>query len=100
MEMSEEEYRHGLECERKLYAWCLERWGGCSAEDAEQRAAQFYCYKPPDARSRVLVFHRPAWDWAMFHIHGDGYWRTRPELAQPPAEYDREYERIYGTTLT
>jgi hypothetical protein len=95
--MNEEEYRRCLDCERRLYAWCLVSWGGCTTEQAERNAQEFYVYEPPEQKHRELVFHDSAWGWAMFHIHGDGYWSKRPELQRPPAEFNREYDRVYGS---
>ena len=94
--MSEEVYCRCLDCERLLYAWCLSKSGGWTAEEPERKAREFYEYEPPDSKHRDLVFHKSAWDWAMFHVHGDGYWIRRPELAKPPEDFDREYDRVYG----
>ena len=94
MEMTEEEYLRALERERKLYMWCLERWGGCTAQDAKDQASRKYPYQPPDAPFRGLIMHDSAWHHAMYRIHGNCYWIDHPELAQPPKEYNREYERL------
>jgi hypothetical protein len=93
MELTEDTYRRKLESGRRMFAWCFERVGGRTAQEAEQAANEFYRYEPPEQEHRWLVFHEEAWHWAMGRLFGSDYFRTHPEYARPSAEYDRESER-------
>lgn len=85
---TEDEYVDYLQRERRLFAWTLQNYGEFSPADAEREANKFYEYEPPSTEVRGLVFHDEAWHWAMLTIHGEGYWRSRPELEQPSREYN------------
>ena len=85
--MDEVEYKAYLEGERKLYAWCLETYGGFDKKTAIEEAEEFYHYESRDNQYRGLVFHDEAWHWAMMRIFGDMYWKSKPELEKPPTEY-------------
>jgi hypothetical protein len=92
--MTEEEcYLQTLQHQRHLYRWCLQHVGEQSAEEAHQAAEAFYPYQVSTETYRELVFHDEAWHWAMLHLHGEGYWRTKPELAEPSAAYEKESQR-------
>lgn len=84
---TEAEYLANLGDERRSFAWALCNYGGFSAADAHAEALAFYPYEEPGTSYRGLIFHDEAWHWAMLRIHGEGYWRTHPELEQPPREY-------------
>lgn len=84
---TEEEYLAYLKNERRLFAWTLRKHGNYSTEEAEKQAMEFYEYEQPTNPYRELIFHDPAWHWAMIAIHGHGYWWDRPELWPPPDEY-------------
>lgn len=86
----EAEYRATLEWQRHLFAWCLVQLGGYSAEVAERKTMECYPYEAPDDPARGIMFHDMAWHYAMLLIHGSFYWRSRPDLAFPSAEYNRE----------
>ncbi len=66
----------------------MQRYGGLSAAQAQAAALERYPYEAADAPYRGMIFHDPAWHWAMLRIHGDNYTREHPELMNPPAEYD------------
>ncbi|MEU3710239.1 hypothetical protein [Streptomyces catenulae] len=87
MTWTETEYRAYLAEERRLYAWVLCRYGDRTPEEARAAALGRYPYEPAEAPLRGLVFHDEAWHWAMLTLHGEGYWRRHPELADPPAAY-------------
>ena len=88
MTWSEAEYAAYLEGERRRFAWTLREYGASSAREAQEAALTRYPYEPPDAPYRGLIFHDEAWHWAMLHIHGDQYWQSRPDLENPPPEYE------------
>lgn len=88
----EASYLDGLEHERHMYAWCSMRHGGRSPEAAAREAAAFYAYEPASNETHDLVFHDPAWDWAMLHLHGNCYWLSERTLETPTAEYWAESE--------
>ena len=90
MRWTEAEYVAYLEAERHLFAWCLERYGGVSKEEAVKQALVRYPYQPAGTRLRGLIFHDQAWYWAMLHIKGQFYWMVNPELGRPSDEYDEE----------
>lgn len=90
----EQGYLECLEHERHMFAWTLHRFGGMPANEAEGQALQHYPYQPPDHKFRGLVMHDQAWHWAMLMLHGDGYWRTNPDLQHIPAEYEQESDRF------
>ena len=92
----EAEYTRYLEGERRLFAWCLVRFGGYSPDAAEGKALERYPYEPITEPYRGLIFHELAWDWAMRLLFGDGYWFRRPELAESLQEWRLEYEREAG----
>ncbi|MEU9862976.1 hypothetical protein AB0D99_19110 [Streptomyces sp. NPDC047971] len=87
--MDEEEYVSYLASERRGFAWVLHRYGGRTKAQAGAEAVEFYAYKPPDRPYRDLVFHDSAWHWAMGRVFGDFSHLERPELAEPPVEYER-----------
>nr|WP_203607475.1 hypothetical protein [Streptomyces sp. SID11385] len=84
----EEEYRTSLREERAAFAWVLERYGARTPAEARAEALTAYPYEPPEAPYRDLVFHDPAWHWAMLHLHGAHYWHESPELLHPSREYE------------
>lgn len=86
-EDEEEEYLRYLEGERRAFAWVLRTYGTLDPHRARDESLKRYPYQPPDAPFRGLIFHDEAWHWAMLHLQGEGYWRTRPDLAHPPQEY-------------
>ena len=89
-------YTRYLESERRLFAWCLVRFGGHSSQVAESKALERYPYESPTEPYRGIMFHNLAWDWAMIELFGDGYWQRRPELATQWKEWRQEYEREAG----
>lgn len=84
---TEAEYLEILRTERRLYAWVMHRHGGLTQTQAETAALARYPYETAEAPFRGLIFHDPAWHWAMSALHGQSYWSEHPELAQPSAEY-------------
>lgn len=86
----EQEYCLYLAAERYLFAFVLGEHGGFSVAEAEREALLRYPYEPPEAEYRGLIFHDEAWHWAMLRLHGEGYWRERPELSEPSPAYRRE----------
>lgn len=84
---TEHAYRRTLEAERRSFAWVLRTYGGQTPARARAEALARYPYEPPGAPYRGLIFHDEAWHWAMLHLHGEGYWRDRPDLARPPGAY-------------
>jgi len=92
----ETEYNQYLAEERRLFAWCLVRFGDHTAEEAERKALERYPYEEPTEPYRGLVFHSLSWDWAMIELFGHGYWHKRPELADRLKEWRVEYEREAG----
>lgn len=93
---TEEEYVSYLRSERRLYAWCLVRYGEMLKEDAACLADALYEYEASDDPSRGLVFHDEAWHWAMLKVFGDMYWVANPERLKPSVEYRAEALRIEG----
>ena len=91
---TEEEYVSYLRSERRLYAWCLIRYGGKSKNEAASLAEAFYEYEEPGDPYRELVFHDEAWHWAMLKVLGEGYWMVNPGWETPNAEYRAEALRI------
>ncbi|HET6397207.1 MAG TPA: hypothetical protein VFF91_10250 [Pseudoxanthomonas sp.] len=83
---TEAEYLAYLAHERRMYAWVLERYGAFPPAEARAAALACYPYEAP-GRLRGLAFHDEAWHWAMLRLHGEGYWRTHPGLADPPQAY-------------
>jgi hypothetical protein len=83
----EGEYLEYLWGERRRFAWVMRRYGGLAQVAAELSALRRYPYEVSGAPHRGLIFHDEAWHWAMLRIHGDGYAREHPGLAQAPAEY-------------
>ena len=94
--LTEEEYVSYLRSERRLYSWCLVRFGGVLQETAEGLASAFYEYEAPDDGFRGLLFHDEAWHWAMLRVFGEGYWIDNPEREKPSVEYRAEALRIEG----
>src|SRR5262245_47348835 len=93
----EEDYFDHLELERHMFAWTLMHFGSVPPETARQRALRFYVYEPPDAVCRGFVFHDEAWHWAMIALHGNMYWRARPDLVFAPHEYRQQSARFSAT---
>lgn len=73
-----------------MFAWCLVNCLDKSRDEATDAALAFYAYEPAIDAYRGLVFHDEAWHWAMRRFVGEGYWRNRPDLAEPSAEYRAE----------
>lgn len=90
---NEAKYLQCLNEERKMYAWCLTKYGDYSPEKAHQEANEFYEYEPKEDEYRGLVFHDNAWHWAMLKIYGEQYWIKHPEMANETEEYIREESR-------
>jgi len=90
----EEEYLKYLDTERRLYAWCLVRYGKYDEIKAKNEALEFYEYEGADEKVRGLVFHDQAWHWAMQKLHGDLYWKECPELESPSSEYEKEARNL------
>ncbi|WP_432139587.1 MULTISPECIES: hypothetical protein [unclassified Streptomyces] len=88
MTWTEDEYVRYLAGERRRYAWVMQRYGGMTPTRAGEAAMEMYPYEPCDAPYRGLAFHDEAWHWAMSGLFGDRYIVERPELANPPAEYE------------
>jgi hypothetical protein len=65
-----EGYEQYLEMERHLFAWCLIRLGGFSAESAAAESMSRYPYEPANALYRGMIFHRDPWTWAMWRLFG------------------------------
>jgi hypothetical protein len=93
---NEEDYVAYLNAERKLFAWCLEKYGQHSATKAEDEALSFYPYEPTSDSHRGLVFHDEAWHWAMLKVHGAMYWKEHPELQSPSEDYKRESKKLHN----
>jgi len=93
---NEAEYTQYLADERRLFAWCLVRFGKVTPEEAERKAHDRYPYEGPTEPYRSLVFHNLSWDWAMMELFGHGYWVNRPELAGQLAQWRLEFEREAG----
>ncbi|MFE0731139.1 hypothetical protein ACFW2X_23410 [Streptomyces antibioticus] len=83
-EWDEGEYAALLEAERRDYAWIMGRYGGLSPSESRAAALEWYPYEPRGATCRGLVFHDPAWHWAMSALYGDDYTRDAPDLGRPP----------------
>jgi hypothetical protein len=90
----ESEYLESLNYDRHMFAWCLVAFGKVPGPIARSRAEAFYPYESTTAELRGLVFHDEAWHWAMLQILGEQYWRERPELKYPSADYQAESQRI------
>ena len=90
---NEKEYADYLAHERHMFAWCLVTHGGFTHATALARAEQRYPYEAPTEPHRGLVFHDEAWHWAMLTLFGEQYWRSRPELQSPSADYRTESTR-------
>lgn len=84
---SEADYRRTLEVERRGFAWVLCTFGKLDPDHARGEAHKRYPYEPPETPYRGLIFHDESWHWAMLYLHGEGYWRTRPDLADPSSQY-------------
>ena len=76
-----------LHLERRCFAWVMERYRGLTPTQAEPAARDWYPDKLAETPWGDMVFHDPAWHWAMTVIHGHMYWLGHPELENPPAEY-------------
>jgi hypothetical protein len=92
----EDEYLSYLDAERRLFAWCLVRFGRYSQVDAAKRANARYPYESSQEPYRWVMFHNLAWDWAMLELYGSGYWRSSPELAQPSDQYREKSDRLHS----
>jgi hypothetical protein len=84
---SETQYTEYLNDERRLFAWCLVKYGAVHPAEAQNAAERRYPYESADDPYRGHIFHDEAWHWAMLHIFGAGYWRTRPHFKSPSPEY-------------
>lgn len=100
--MNRKEYREEAEYiiyllhERRLYAWCLQRFGDVQAAEAYRAAGELYPYRPFSQPEREAIFEEEAWHWAMSKLHGLHYFEDNPQLAQPNSAYRRESDRIFG----
>ena len=86
----EAEYGRYLDVERHMFAWCLVQFGGVDPTAASVRAEQRYPFEVPGTRNRGIIFHDLAWHYAMLELHGNMYWKARPDLERAPAEYEAE----------
>ncbi|MCE9566688.1 MAG: hypothetical protein K8U57_32090 [Planctomycetes bacterium] len=93
---NEAEYNRYLANERRLFAWCIVRFGNHTSEEAERKALDRYPYEGPTEPHRGLVFHNLSWDWAMTELFGDCYWVHRPDLAGQLEQWRLEFEREAG----
>ena len=92
----EAEYIIYLLHERRLYAWCLQKFGSVAVEEAYREAGELYKYHPFGIEARESIFEEEAWHWAMSKLYGNYYFETHPSLAHPNAAYRRESDRIFG----
>lgn len=92
----EAEYIIYLLHERRLFAWCLMRYGEFDVAEAYREAAKLYPYYSAIQMDREDVFHEEAWHWAMVKLFGNNYTKEYPTLAHPPYEYQEESDRIFG----
>jgi hypothetical protein len=92
-EFTEEGYLRSLASKRRLFAWCFVNVGGRPEQEAWEAAFAFYTYTPPEVEFRWIMFHERAWAWAVQQLFGSDCFQTRPELAQPSAEYEREAQQ-------
>ena len=92
----EEEYCRYLNAERRGYAWVLSESGGLTPGAARAAALTQYPYERADQAQRGQVFHDEAWHRAMLRLHGELYWRTRPELLHPPVDYESVWDSGYA----
>ena len=90
---TEQEYLEILSHERHMFAWCLVTYGDALQAEADAQALLRYPYEPAEEKFRGLLFHDEAWHWAMLHLFGEGYWRSRPELESSSREYKKESSR-------
>lgn len=100
--MNREQYREEAEYityllhERRLFAWCLMRYGEIETAVAYREALTFYPYKPIVQTKRETVFEEEAWHWAMIRIFGTSYSQNAPQMIHPPHAYHEESDRIFG----
>ncbi|MFC4072013.1 hypothetical protein [Actinoplanes subglobosus] len=83
----EDEYLQCLHDARRRYAWVMRRHAGLDATRAGIAAEKRYPFEASDDPYRGIAFHDEAWHRAMLDIHGNRYWISHPDLAEPPAEY-------------
>jgi hypothetical protein len=93
------EYREYLERERRLFAWCLVRFGGIDPETAGQKALERYPYEIPGTPYRGMIFHELSFDWAIDALFGKHYNVVRPELMPTIEQWREEFERHAGIRL-
>lgn len=93
-EWDEVDYQRLLNEERHLFAWCLVHLGKVETSLAATLAERRYPFERKGKPYRGLIFHDPAWHYAMIALYGDMYWKAHPELERMSPEYNVEAERI------
>lgn len=72
----------------ELIVQCLIHYGRLSENEARIRLNESGILVVNDELDRAMLFHEPAYYWAMSILQERSDWYLDPELWPPPADYD------------